>query len=230
MRWVLVLLLVVAGQKKSPAVDSLKDSSCAGSKALLYSSVIAGASAGVVYFSGTDERAARFFNTGFRTSADDYMIFAPAMGLFFANSCSGGLTKAKHFLISNTITVITVQILKHTIKRIRPDGTDYSFPSGHTATAFTNAALLVMEYPDKPLVYVPGLLVATGAGVLRMVNNRHWLSDVLGGAAIGLLSAVSVYKIKLPYKWTGRNSKHIKTAFVPYFSGEHAGLALKIGF
>lgn len=79
-------------------------------------------------------------------------------------------------------------VLKYTIKEPRP-GTlrRNSFPSGHTATAFTGAELMRIEYGN--LIGLVGYTVAAGVAALRIYNDRHWINDVLAGAAIGILSA-----------------------------------------
>lgn len=84
--------------------------------------------------------------------------------------------------------------MKYSIGRTRPNGAEGSFPSGHTATAFMGATLLAHEYGHKS-VWIPiaGYTVATATGVMRILNNRHYASDVLVGAAIGILSAELAY-------------------------------------
>lgn len=80
------------------------------------------------------------------------------------------------------------------------DGDRYrSFPSGHTAAAFAVAAAVTAEsrkiWPDvEPYV---GPVLYTGAalvGVSRMYHNRHWASDVVGGAAIGVLTGSALIR------------------------------------
>ncbi|MBR3412052.1 MAG: phosphatase PAP2 family protein [Bacteroidales bacterium] len=85
--------------------------------------------------------------------------------------------------------------LKHALRVERPyDGVYNSFPSGHTVTAFLGAEILRREYGEEyPAIAVAGYTVATGIGVMRMYNNRHWASDVLAGAGIGILSASLMY-------------------------------------
>lgn len=80
---------------------------------------------------------------------------------------------------------------KEIISEWRPDHrADNSFPSGHTATAFTGAELVRLEYADfSPLIPVAAYSVAVLTGVMRTYNNRHWASDVLAGAAIGIFAA-----------------------------------------
>src|ERR1700744_3300905 len=62
----------------------------------------------------------------------------------------------------------------------------FSFPSGHTITAFSVAVTLSLYYPDL----APGLLFcALSVAASRILLGMHFLSDVLAGAAIGALLA-----------------------------------------
>ena len=83
-----------------------------------------------------------------------------------------------------------VNTLKHTVHERRPDGSNSrSFPSGHTATAFMCATMLHKEYGHiSPWISIGGYTVATATGVSRILNNKHWISDVMVGAGIGILS------------------------------------------
>ena len=76
-----------------------------------------------------------------------------------------------------------------------PDGSAWnSFPSGHTATAFTGAHLLYREYKSlSPWIGIAGYAAATATGVMRILNRRHWLSDVVTGAGIGIASVEIAY-------------------------------------
>lgn len=60
-----------------------------------------------------------------------------------------------------------------------------SFPSGHTVTAFSLATVLAMQYRDTVWVPVLSYTVATGVGLSRLTEDKHWLSDVLVGGVIG---------------------------------------------
>ena len=76
-----------------------------------------------------------------------------------------------------------VQTLKFTVRRTRPDGTPYSFPSGHAAATFALAAVL-----ERHLGYRlawPTLAIATYVATSRLHDNVHYTSDVVFGAAIG---------------------------------------------
>jgi membrane-associated phospholipid phosphatase len=67
-----------------------------------------------------------------------------------------------------------------------------SFPSGHTTVAFAAATVFAMEYKDRPLVPVIAYTSASLIGISRITENKHWVSDVLAGAALGLLSGRQV--------------------------------------
>jgi membrane-associated phospholipid phosphatase len=84
-------------------------------------------------------------------------------------------------------------LLKHTVQRGRPDGGDrLSFPSGHTSTAFSLAAVANEHYGWR--VGVPAYLVASGIGLSRIQSDRHHLSDVLAGATLGLIVGRTVVR------------------------------------
>jgi membrane-associated phospholipid phosphatase len=60
-----------------------------------------------------------------------------------------------------------------------------SFPSGHTATAFSLATVVAMEYERTVWVPIVAYTVATGVGLSRVTLDKHWLSDVLVGSVVG---------------------------------------------
>lgn len=102
-------------------------------------------------------------------------------------------------LVSTAFSYILMGTIVLTMKSLagvlRPDGSDFlSFPSGHTATAFTATTLLYKEYGFKtPLAGIATFLPAVVTGFTRQLNNRHWLSDVLAGAIIGIMMVELAY-------------------------------------
>jgi undecaprenyl-diphosphatase len=72
----------------------------------------------------------------------------------------------------------------------------YSFPSGHTATAFSIATSLTLRYPDKPAIIAVSYLYAVIVGYGRIYLGVHYPSDVLGGMIIGSGSAALVYSLR----------------------------------
>jgi len=79
-------------------------------------------------------------------------------------------------------TAIT-QAIKVAVDRTRPDGSSFSFPSGHTSSAFATAAVLHRHFGWK--VGAPAYAAAAYIGSSRLSENKHYLSDVIFGAAIG---------------------------------------------
>ena len=67
-----------------------------------------------------------------------------------------------------------------------------SFPSGHAAMAFAAATCLAWAAPRGFFVW---FLVATAVGAERVLENAHYLSDVLAGAGIGVLCGIAAVRI-----------------------------------
>jgi hypothetical protein len=80
--------------------------------------------------------------------------------------------------------------LKAIVRRDRPEGTGYSFPSGHTTTAFASATVLQRRLGWK--VGIPAYAVATYVAASRVEMQRHYLSDVVFGAALGIVAGRTV--------------------------------------
>lgn len=132
----------------------------------------------------------------FRRHYDDYLQYVPAatvFGLKFAGvKGRNNLGRATlSYASSAAIMAIIVNSIKYTAKVERPDGsTKNSFPSGHTANAFNNASFLHKEYGlVNPAYSIGAYSAATFTALGRNLNNRHWISDVLAGAGIGILSS-----------------------------------------
>lgn len=143
----------------------------------------------------------------FRTRLDDYLQFSP-IALTYGFEAIGMKPKTDIanrsviLLKSELIMFASVELLKNTTKTLRPDGSAYnSFPSGHTAQAFAAATLLSEEYGYR-YKWVPYVSygLASGVGALRMANNKHYISDVLVAAGIGILSTKIAYWTHR-YKW-----------------------------
>jgi len=89
-------------------------------------------------------------------------------------------------LIAETFTLGVKQIGR----RSRPEGTGFSFPSGHTATAFASATVLQRHFGWK--AGVPAYAVASYVAMSRVQMKRHYLSDVAFGAALGIVAGRTV--------------------------------------
>ncbi|MBQ8487664.1 MAG: phosphatase PAP2 family protein [Prevotella sp.] len=141
--------------------------------------------------------------TDFKTSVDDYtQYFGPLMTVGMKLGGYEGRSDWPRLLASAAmsygIMAAFVNGIKYTAKEMRPDGsTANSWPSGHTATSFVGATILHKEYglTRSPWFSVAGYGVATATGVMRVLNNRHWVSDVMSGAGIGILSTELGYAL-----------------------------------
>lgn len=171
---------------------------------------------------------------------DDYTRYVPVVSVYALNMMG---VKGKHNYRDLTVITATsylimtgsVMGLKSLCKVERPDGsTDNSFPSGHTATAFAGAEILWQEYKDvSPWYGVAGYIVAGGTGILRIYNDRHWLTDVAAGAGVGILSTKLAYWLH-PFiqkqLFGSSQEKKYSLMAVPFYNGEQAGISAVIKF
>lgn len=152
------------------------------------------------FYSSHDARddARRAF-PNFKTKADDYLFFVPIVGLYSFNLFS---SQNKHdirrqtglLLASGLLTTAITYPTKILTGVDRPNGEPRAFPSGHTSYAFTIATIVDKEFRDKsPWISVGSYTIASATGVMRVLNNEHWMSDVLAGAGIGILSVNAIY-------------------------------------
>nr|WP_295926352.1 phosphatase PAP2 family protein [uncultured Dyadobacter sp.] len=146
----------------------------------------------------------------FKTRLDDYLQFSPlavAYGLdaFGVKSKTDFVNRTAILAKGEILALGTATLLKKATHTLRPDGSSYtSFPSGHTTQAFAAATFLSEEYKDRyPWMPYASYSVASSVGLLRMANNRHYISDVLVGAGIGYLAMKTAYWTHR-YKWGKR--------------------------
>ncbi len=163
---------------------------------------------------------------------DNYFQFSPAVAAFTMKLCG---VESRHklsdmfiiYALSNTLETAIIYTTKTVTSRECPDGSSYhSFPSGHTATAFVAAEFLHQEYKDKSVwISVGGYAMASMIGVSRVYNNRHWVSDVVTGAGIGILSTKLVY---WTYPWMkrtfGKKDKPMNALLFPGYSDGHLNM------
>jgi membrane-associated phospholipid phosphatase len=94
----------------------------------------------------------------------------------------------KQFYPAFLTNVVATEGLKYAVKRERPDGSDkHSFPSAHTSVSFQSAAFIHQRYGFE--YAAPAYVLAAFVGYSRVASDRHYTSDVLAGAALGIASS-----------------------------------------
>lgn len=147
----------------------------------------------------------------FHQSYDNYLQLFP--GILLIGLKLGGVKgkfEWKRLLTFIVLSIILTQLVVNSLKLacgvLRPDESNFfSFPSGHTATAFMTATLLYKEYGFKSVwVGTVAYAAAIITGMTRILNNRHWMIDVIVGAALGILLTEMAYRmVKIIFKDRG---------------------------
>lgn len=168
---------------------------------------------------------------------DNYLQFAPAAAVYALNIVgvhgkNNFRDRSMIYFISNIFLNVTVTSVKSLTKEERPDGSsNLSFPSGHTAEAFASAEFLRQEYKDVSGWYgVAGYATATATGMLRMYNNKHWLSDVIAGAGVGIASTKLAYIVYPAIRKLFFKNSVSHTVVMPYYQNKAAGLSMLYNF
>lgn len=126
---------------------------------------------------------------------DDYLQYAPGLAVYVLNAAG---IKGRHDFMDRTVIYgmanvmmgIVVLSLKKAINAPRPDGSgNDGFPSGHAATAFVAAEFMRQEFKDiSPWYGIAGYAAAVTTAFFRVYNDKHWFSETLSGAGIGMLA------------------------------------------
>jgi membrane-associated phospholipid phosphatase len=121
---------------------------------------------------------------------------AAVAGLFAAGRFAEGprfRAMTYDFLVGSVVNLGYTDLLKVTVRRERPDGSNNkSFPSGHTSATFTLAVIAQKHYGWK--LGAPMYAFAGFVGYSRLEKNVHWLSDVLAGATLGYISGLTAVR------------------------------------
>lgn len=168
---------------------------------------------------------------------DDISQYVPAGSVYTLNLM--GIKGKNNFKdrtfilgISTLFMAASVNTIKYSTKIERPDkSAKNSFPSGHTAVAFMGAEFLWQEYKDVSIWYgIAGYTIATGTGIFRLYNDKHWFADVIVGAGLGILSTKAAYWL-YPYlqrKFISKSTFSKQVSFSPFYNGKQGGLSLSL--
>lgn len=178
--------------------------------------------AGILAYS-QDEKIQEFFTDHQSATADNFSKyvfepfgrFSPVLvgGLYLTGRlvkdkrlAGTSLTAAKSLAVAGLIGVVVKQ-LTHRHRPYQDDIPNHanwdgpfsdihynSFPSGHSTAAFSMATVFAMEY--RSTIWVPALAytLATGTAVSRLYDNKHWVSDVVIGSALGFVTGRFMWK------------------------------------
>lgn len=171
------------------------------------------------------------FTKGKGGPIDDYLIISPYFEfgalLLLKVKCNNDFINTTLLIAKSEILMLAiVEPMKSITHELRPDKSDYlSMPSGHSAEAFVAATIVYREYRHlSPWYGIGAYTLASTVGVFRMVNDKHWESDVFVGAGIGMLCTNVVYATH-QHRW-GRNG----VCLTPTFDGKTKGLAFALSF
>ncbi len=171
--------------------------------------IIVGAGLGAAWAASSyDERipTSRFNSELYEDTPQDHVfesgqIMGGALvqvGGAFAAFGLGKLTKnadieslGRDLVRAQVLTQTLTQAIKFSVGRTRPDqSSNHSFPSGHASGTFATATVLQRRYGWK--VGIPAYGIAAYVAASRLSENKHYLSDVIFGAAIGIMGGRTV--------------------------------------
>ena len=136
----------------------------------------------------------------FHTNSADYIMWMPSASVYALDALKVKTrhTFTQHLILDAGSILITgglglgMRIISKNMKAYNSNGT--KFPSGHAANAFRGAEILHQELKlQSPVLSYSGYVVATGVGLLRIYNKNHYLTEVLAGAGLGILSTKLTY-------------------------------------
>ncbi|MGL4955914.1 MAG: phosphatase PAP2 family protein [Bacteroidales bacterium] len=168
----------------------------------------------------------------------DYLQYMPMVSMYIAdlagvNAKNSVWNQTKFLAMSQLLCAAIVQTGKYTIKSQRPNnGSFNSFPSGHASVAFVGATVLFHEFKqsNKWIAY-SGFAMASSVALFRMLNQRHWFSDVVAGAGIAILSTNLIYYFEPLKNWNPFSfGKSNGLALMPSYSHEAYGLMFSARF
>jgi hypothetical protein len=161
------------------------------------------------YFLDASSGVKNFFKPG-AVLGQSYTLFAAATTVYIVGRAKDkprvshtGMDLIRAVIVSEAM----VETLKYTTRRERPDGSGKnSFPSGHAADTFAFATALERHLNWK--LFVPAYVFSSYVAMSRLPANRHWLSDVVFGSAVGIISGRTVTGHEL-------NKYHVQLVPVP---------------
>lgn len=191
-----------------------------------------------MHSSGADNRIADHFDKhkSLHREVDElgYYLGSPAVhlglaGIYYAAAAGeNDIVKRENawmMIEALSVTGVTTLALKFMRDNDTPNGKRFAWPSGHTSSSFTVAAVLDEIY--GPQIGIPAYAGAAFVGYRMMDSGDHWASDVLFGAVLGYIVGhhvagkhkdleIAGFQI-IPYADTNQNSAKIGISFYKKF-------------
>ncbi|MFT4567506.1 MAG: membrane-associated phospholipid phosphatase [Saprospiraceae bacterium] len=170
------------------------------------------------------------------TGIDDMLQHSPMVMMYLGDLVGKRpvdevMRQTRHLLVSQAMTLGAMLILKESTDVLRPNGGSVSFPSGHTAYSFAGATVFYHAFKKESkwlayMAYVP----ATITGVYRILKDKHWVSDVVFGAGLGLLSSQLSYHLNIWNSATVKGKKKDKLNFSIGMASNSYGIGAYLSF
>ena len=150
-------------------------------------------------------------------TVDDYIQHLPIATVLVSDALLGRdkevrIRHIRHLLVSESVALGSMFLIKRITNISRPNGGGLSFPSGHTTYAFASAGVLYHSLKkDHPFWAYSGYAMASFVGASRVLRDKHWVSDVLFGAGLGILSSHLSYHLDI---WDSRGDASLQKSSI----------------
>ena len=154
------------------------------------------------------------------------LVLVGSTGLFYVISRKSDSSRFRSFSYAMVhgmiIDSVIVRSTKAITRRERPNTEDKkSFPSGHSSQTFMWATVAGQHYGWK--VAIPGYLLASYVAATRLENNKHHLTDVVAGAAIGIVVGSTVSR-----RMRNNGPQRVSWRVVPTRGGIAASISIRL--
>ncbi len=147
-------------------------------------------------------------------------IYATSYGIAsYANNNQEYQDNAVLMVKATAYSGLTANALKRAFNATRPNGGRHSFPSGHSTTAFAFASVVYMRH-ENIYAKIGAMTLASFVGLSRINDKKHFVHDVIAGAAIG-----SAYGVGLALQLEDK-----KTNIIPIVNKDTLGMAFSLDF
>jgi len=162
-------------------------------------------------------------------------VYMAGMGLhYYWTKNEVSANRAIDMFKSSAYSGLVTQVLKFMVHEPRPNNTSgnrsyESFPSGHTASAFSFSSTVIAEHGFWPYGAL-ATAMASFTGFSRMNDNKHYVHDVVGGFTLGTVYGFGIAHLRRGEKYQNLESKVSSWQVLPAYSDEIKGVVAQIKF